>query len=107
MKPSQLKLRRRFTCLTLSLLALAVVNAGSVANSPTATNAPSAKDAVKPYPIDRCILCGMKVNGSHAYSFVHQGQEIKLCSKDEREEFERHAEKYLKKIAREAAKQKK
>lgn len=93
--------------IVLTLLTAAAVKADNATNTSNSTNAASAKASVKPYPIDRCILCGMKVTGSHhSYSFVYQVQEIKLCSKDEREEFEKDAEKYLKKIAKEAAKQK-
>ncbi len=63
---------------------------------------------VKPYPIDHCILCGMLVKGrANAYTFVYQGQEIRLCSKSERQEFERTPAKYLKKIADAEAKLKK
>jgi YHS domain-containing protein len=75
----------------------------TLAKSDNSTNTP-----VKPYPLDHCVICGMLVKGSvGAYSFVYKGQEIKLCSQDERAEFERAPDKYLKKIAEEAAKQKK
>lgn len=73
----------------------------SVVKADNSTNAP-----VKPYPIDHCVICGMLVKGrTDAFTFVYKGQEIKLCDKSEREEFERHPEKYLNKMHREAEKQ--
>jgi YHS domain-containing protein len=73
-----------------------------IAKADNSTNAP-----VKPYPLNNCIICGMLVKGRpDAYSFVYKGQEIKLCDKSEKEEFGKNPDKYLKKIAQEAAKQK-
>lgn len=84
---------------SLALLALLFC---SVAKTDNNTNAP-----VKPYPLDHCIVCGMLVKGrTDAFTFVYHGQEIKLCDKSETEEFDRNPEKYLKKIAKEVAKQK-
>lgn len=82
-------------------LALLTLLFCSVVNADNGTNA-----AVKPYPIDRCIVCGMLVKGrAEAFAFVYKGQEIKLCDKSEREEFELQPEKYLKKMLRAAEKQ--
>jgi YHS domain-containing protein len=63
------------------------------------TNAP-----VKPYPLAHCIVCGMLVKGrTDAFTFVYKGQEIKLCDKSEKAEFDRNPEKYVEKIATVAA----
>lgn len=86
----------------LFLLAIIALLFTDVAKADNSTNAP-----VKPYPLDHCVVCGMLVKGrTDAYSFVYKGQEIKLCDKSEKEAIERNPEKYLKKIAKEAAKQK-
>ena len=60
-------------------------------NPDAATNAPAngtndvtrAKVKPKPYPLDTCIVDGMKLGSMGApYVFVYQGQEIKLCCPD-------------------------
>ena len=84
------------------LLALIALLFAAIAKADNSTNA-----SVKPYPLDHCVVCGMLVKGrTDAYSFVYKGQEIKLCDKSEKEAIERYPEKYLKKITKEAAKQK-
>jgi YHS domain-containing protein len=84
----------------LSAIALITFLLMAIARADNSTNAP-----VKPYPLDHCVICGMLVKGRvDAYSFVYKGQEIKLCNKAEKEEFDRNPEKYMKKIAKEAAK---
>ena len=82
---------------SLAILALLFC---SVVKADNATNAP-----VKPYPLDHCVVCGMLVKGRiDAFTFVYHGQEIKLCDKSEKEEFDHNPEKYLKKMLREAEK---
>jgi len=86
----------------LFLLVLVALFVSVIAKADNSTNAP-----VKPYPLDHCIVCGMLVKGrTDAYSFVYKGQEIKLCDQSEKEEFDKNPDKYLKKIAKEVAKQK-
>jgi hypothetical protein len=41
------------------------------------------------------------------FVFVYKGQEIKLCDKSEKADFDKEPDKYMKKLADEAAKQKK
>jgi YHS domain-containing protein len=83
-------------------LILVVSLFAAIAQADNSTNAP-----VKPYPLDHCIVCGMLVKGrTDAYSFVYNGQQIKLCDQSEKEEFDKNSDKYLKKIAKEVAKQK-
>jgi YHS domain-containing protein len=62
----------------------------------------------KPYPLDTCLVCGMKFEaGTKPYKFVYKGQEIKLCEKSEKTEFDKDRAKFLKKLAEaEAAKKK-
>jgi YHS domain-containing protein len=85
----------------LSSLVLFALLCCAIAKADNGTNTP-----VKPYPLDHCIVCGMLVKGrTDAFTFVYHGQEIKLCDKSEKEEFDRAPEKYLNKIRRAAAQQ--
>jgi len=89
-------MKKLFSLAMLALLFCAVVKADDSTNAP-----------VKPYPLDNCIVCGMLVKGrTDAFTFIYHGQEIKLCDQSEKEEFDKNPDKYLKKIAKEAAKQK-
>ena len=56
--------------------------------------------AAKPYPLDTCLVCGMKLGEmSKPYVFVYQGQEIKVCDKSEKADFDKDPAKYIKKLA--------
>ncbi|MGC4013530.1 MAG: hypothetical protein QM755_03275 [Luteolibacter sp.] len=61
---------------------------------------PATKEAVKPYPLDTCIVSGekLKEEGKDPVTFVYKGQEIKLCCNDCREDFDKDPAKYLKKL---------
>jgi YHS domain-containing protein len=62
----------------------------------------------KPYPLDICLVCGMKLGEMGApYVFVYKGQEIKVCDKSEKAEFDKDPDKYLKKLKDAEAKLKK
>jgi YHS domain-containing protein len=59
------------------------------------TNAP-----VKVYPLKTCLVCGMELGMmGKPYVFVYQGQEIKVCDKSEKAEFDKDPKKYFKKLA--------
>jgi YHS domain-containing protein len=54
----------------------------------------------KPYPLDTCLVCGMKFGAmSEPYVFVYQRQEIKVCNQSEQAGFKKNPQKYLKKLA--------
>jgi len=54
----------------------------------------------KPYPLDTCLVCGMKfMAGEKPFSFVYKGQEIKVCDKSEKTDFDKNPGKYLKRLA--------
>lgn len=79
----------------------ATVSAGSCcAMTPMADTAkPDAK--AKAYPLDTCIVTDEKLDADPAmksYSFVHEGQEIKLCCKSCLKKFNKSPETYLKKL---------
>ena len=62
----------------------------------------------KPYPLDTCLVCGMKLDSmGKPYSFVYQGQEIKICDKSEKADFDKAPAKYMKKLQDAQAKLKK
>ena len=81
-----------------SRLALALT---LVAGFATAGFAEEKKAAVKPYPLDTCIVSDEKLGADPAmktFVFTHEGQEIKLCCKSCQENFLKAPAKYLKKL---------
>lgn len=71
--------------------AIALVLA-SCGTTPTITGA-------KPYPLDTCIVTGNKLGSmGDPVSFVHNGQEIKLCCQPCMKRFKANPEKYLAKL---------
>ena len=53
----------------------------------------------KPYKLDTCIVSDEKLGEmGKPVVFVHDGQEIKLCCKDCRKDFDKDPAKYLKKL---------
>lgn len=58
----------------------------------------------KPYPLETCIVSGEKLGGmGKPFVFDYKGQEIKLCCKSCKKDFDKDPAKYLKKLT-EAAK---
>jgi nitrous oxide reductase accessory protein NosL len=54
----------------------------------------------KPYPLDTCLVCGMKLSMmDKPFTFVYQGQQIKVCDAGEKADFEKDPAKYMKKLA--------
>lgn len=84
-------------------LAATIVGISLASHADESTNAP-----VKPYPLKTCLVCGMEFDSiSKPYVFVYKGQEIKLCDKDEKADFDKTPKKFLKKLADAEAKLKK
>ncbi len=91
-----------------TLIAAAVL-LGSVAMSTTGCKSGACCDmkssgaksaSVKPYPLKTCIVSGEKLGEmGEPVVFVHQGQEIKLCCKNCRKDFDKEPAKYLSKLA--------
>ncbi len=57
--------------------------------------------AAIPYPLDTCLVSGEKLGADpemKPYTFVHHGQEIKLCCKSCLKDFNKDPEKYLAKL---------
>ena len=54
--------------------------------------------AARPYPLNKCIVTDEAFEHGKAYTFVHDGQEIKLCCKDCLADFKKEPSKYLSKL---------
>ena len=90
----------------------AVLLAGLAAglSSARAADKPSDNKKAKPYPLKKCIVSGEEINDKgdmKPYSFVVDGQEVKLCCKSCLKDFNKDKAGYLKKIEAEAKKQNK
>ncbi len=88
---------------TKLLLALTL---GTLLTAALPGRADDKKDAAKPYPLDTCIVSDEKLGADPAmktYTFVHEGQEIKLCCKSCLKDFNKNPAKYLKKLEKPAA----
>ncbi len=54
--------------------------------------------AAKAYPLTKCLVTDEGFNHGKPYTFVHEGQEIKLCCKDCLADFKKEPSKYLSKL---------
>jgi len=80
-------LMKKLLYIIICLVSLAVI----------ADAAPST--AVKPYPLDRCIVSDEKLGGmGEPVVFIYQDQEIKLCCKECQKDFDADPKKFLEKI---------
>lgn len=53
----------------------------------------------KPYPLTKCLVTDEGFDHGKPYTFVHEGQEIKLCCKDCLTDFKKEPSKYLSKLS--------
>ncbi len=80
-----------------SIAALAL--AASVIAGPVSGLAADKKD-VRPYKLEKCIVSDEKLGEmGKPFVFEYQGQEIKLCCKNCKKDFDKDPAKYLKKMA--------
>jgi len=88
------------TLLTVTALALlagapALVRAGDTNNPHSSTKA-----AVKPYPLNYCLVSGEKFGEmGQPVTTNYMGQEFKFCCKDCVKDFQKNPAKFLKKLA--------
>jgi hypothetical protein len=72
--------------------------------APLAGFAADAKDKkAKPYPLDTCIVTDEKLGADpdmKPYVFTHGDQEIKLCCKSCKKDFDKDAAKFISKLAK-------
>ena len=88
----------KFTKQILTAVLLTGLAAGVL--SAFAADKPADKKA-KPYPLKTCIVTDEEINEKgdmKPHTFVHEGQEIKLCCKSCLKDFNKEPAKYLKKI---------
>ena len=99
----------KFTCLALGAALVTAATIASTGVSPAGccgAMTPMADEAkpdakAKPYPLNTCIVTGEKLDADPAmtpYTFVHEGQEIKLCCKSCKKKFDKDPATYLKKL---------
>ena len=82
----------------LTCVALAGVFLAGPLTAKAGDPAPAGK--VKPYPLSTCIVSGEKLGDmGEAYVFTYEGQEIKLCCKSCKKDFDKDPKKYLKKLS--------
>ena len=83
------------TSFVLLGLGAALVLTGCADKSGSAAATPGAKA----YPLDVCVVSGEKLGDmGDPVVFVHAGQEIKLCCKNCREDFDKEPAKFLAKL---------
>ena len=98
-------------CLT-ALVATFLANPAALPAADAAAGKSEAAGKVKPYPLKTCVVSGEEIDEKGAmkpYSFVYQGQEIKLCCESCKKDFDKNPKKYLgmiEKAAKEAEKKK-
>jgi hypothetical protein len=74
--------------------------------SPAINAAEKAKETVKPYPLNVCIVTDNDLGSmGDERSFVYEGQEIKICCKPCEKKFLKDPARYLKKLAPTPAKE--
>ena len=84
-----MKTLKMITAMGLTVTALAIT-----AGADTSTNAP-----VKPDQMTTCPVSGEKLGEmGKPYTFVYQGQEVKLCCSGCKKDFDKDPAQYLKKI---------
>ena len=84
--------------ITAFTIALTII---SIPNSHAAEKPDTKKEAkqINPYPLKTCIVSDNKLGEmGKPVVFEYEGQEIKLCCKDCREDFDKDPAKYLKKL---------
>jgi len=79
----------------LAALTLAVALAAGCATS-TSTSTSASTSGAKPYPLTTCVVSGDKLGAmGENCVFVYEGQEVKLCCKDCKKDFDKNPAKYI------------
>ena len=83
---------------TIKQLALIAI-AGTLLAGPVASFAADEKKAEKPYTLEKCIVSDEKLGEmGKPFVFDYKGQEIKLCCKNCKKDFDKDPAKYMKKL---------
>ena len=85
----------------LKYLTASILLTSFLATPLVAFSADTKTEKAKPYPLKTCAVSGEKQGGDMGdpYVFTHEGQEIKLCCKDCKKDFDKNPTKYIKKLA--------
>ncbi len=95
------------TLLAIPLLALLAGAPALLCSCHTARPGGSTQAAVKPYPLNFCLVSGDKLGEmGEPFTTNYLGQQIKFCCKDCVKDFNKDPDKYLKKLAEEEKKAK-
>lgn len=88
----------------LLLASLAFVSCEREIDNATSTQTFDTRESeVRPYPIDTCLVSGEELGSmGEPVTFVHQGQEIKLCCDACQPKFEEDPAKYLAELSSKA-----
>src|SRR5882724_2326996 len=92
---------KRFKTLTAAALILTFIAGPAATLASDKTSESSAKTAKsKTYPLKTCVVSDEKLGGDmgEPYVFTHNGQEVKLCCKSCKKDFDKDPAKYLKKL---------
>jgi hypothetical protein len=81
-------------CTMLGVAAFAIAGCKTENHS----GATAATAGVKPYPLHKCVVSDEAIEAGKAYTFVRDGQEVKLCCKDCLAEFDKDPRKYMAKL---------
>jgi len=71
----------------------------ALVGGPLDSVAADSKPAAKPYKLETCAVSDEKLGGmGKPFVFEHNGQEIKLCCKSCKKDFDKNPDKFLKKM---------
>ena len=82
----------------VALCALAGTLSCSLGCKSDSRSSAAAATGGKPYPLTKCVVSEEPLDAGKTYTFVRDGQEVKLCCKDCLPEFEKDPKKYMAKI---------
>jgi nitrous oxide reductase accessory protein NosL len=90
---------KHITPLKSLLLALAVCLIAAGVRADDQKPDTQKKDKPIPYPLKTCAVCGMDLSDmGKPCVFAYKNQEIKVCDKSEKADFEKNPDKYMKPI---------
>jgi YHS domain-containing protein len=88
------------TWLVLPLLALWAGAPALLTSCGTPGEGPSTQAAVRPYPLNYCLVSGDKIGEmGDPVKTVYKGQEFKFCCKDCVKDFNKDPDKYMQELA--------
>lgn len=87
------------SAITRRLLSMVLVISGLALLSGCQDTAPGTSGTARAYPLDVCLVSGEKLGSmGEPVVFSHEGQEVKLCCKSCRPDFEKEPAKFIAKL---------